>query len=425
MKRIDILWLIEHVAREMEVAIIAKYFLEKKYNFSVEIRHIYLHAENNMHTIYPRIVLLPFFYKAKDLAVEEYLNLWKDAIFINLAWEQMFYKAHKLIKAPQDKWAREKVIHHAWGKSFKQYLIDHGVKKRNIFFNSNPIYELYSNPLKRIYKTRKDLARIYKIPLNKKWIFFPENYRWAFLSPTKKQKFASEGLSTKNIKSLSAFCNSSLYEVLHWFLDRKKSNYIFILRPRPATTKQQFMNIINKIAGKIPSDVFIIKNESVRNWVLASDVVVSSYSTTLLEASVGEKPSFILEPKPIHPLLRYSWFKFIKSIKAKRELDSIIGSNPNSKNKSLQKWIEKEYFTNPTPIKNLCNYIGKLSRKNTQTINPFLFLRARTLSYLLRIRNSLSKKQYFNYETHENDIFNVSDITEISQKWKPILKMYV
>ena len=81
MKKIDVLLLIEHIAREMDVACAVKCLAEARYGLGIEIRHIYLHARENMKNYQPRIVILPFFYNSKDLAIDDYVKRWPSAIF--------------------------------------------------------------------------------------------------------------------------------------------------------------------------------------------------------------------------------------------------------------------------------------------------------------------------------------------------------
>ena len=48
--------LIEHIAREMDVACAVKCLAEARYGLGIEIKHIYLHARENMKKYQPKVV---------------------------------------------------------------------------------------------------------------------------------------------------------------------------------------------------------------------------------------------------------------------------------------------------------------------------------------------------------------------------------
>ena len=146
-KDCDILWLVEHVARELDTACAIKAIIENNYDISIEIKNIYYHAEEILSSYRPKVVIHPFFYFVDGaLATEDYVKMWPHATHLNLAWEQIHYKAHLEIKAPSDEFSQRSVIHHAWGDFYEKYLLDAGVPDNNIFVNGQPVYQLYKAP---------------------------------------------------------------------------------------------------------------------------------------------------------------------------------------------------------------------------------------------------------------------------------------
>ena len=83
-KKIDILWLVEHVARELDVACAAKCIIEENFGLNVIVGNIYQHAKEFMLQYVPEIVVYPFFYRsAGALAIEDYVKTFrKFGIFL-------------------------------------------------------------------------------------------------------------------------------------------------------------------------------------------------------------------------------------------------------------------------------------------------------------------------------------------------------
>ena len=75
----------------------------------------------------------------------------------------------------------------------------------------------------------------------------------------------------------------------------------FILRPRPIVSASAYREAF-KNEGVAPGpSVRIIKDGPIREWIHAADMVMSSFSTTLLEAAVAGKPAYAIEPVPFVP----------------------------------------------------------------------------------------------------------------------------
>jgi len=182
MKKIDILYLYEHVDRELDVACIVKIYLEQRHGLNAEIvQHPFgqLSPDLNLDGARPRVVAMPHAYYTP------YLLDWPKATYVSLMWEQLFYKGNRLVKIPRGTFALKHVLHHAWGEFSSDYLQEVGVPKDHIFVNGNMAYALYGEPYCGYYTGRAELARRYGLDPNKRWIFFPENYNWAFYTEEK------------------------------------------------------------------------------------------------------------------------------------------------------------------------------------------------------------------------------------------------
>ena len=117
-----------------------------------------------------------------------------------------------------------------------------------------------------------------------KWVFFPENFGWAFYSKEMLQQMVNDGQSVEQVNFMNNFCKEYFASTIKWLIRLAEEEEIeLIFRPRPATSVQDIEEAITNSVTKLSSAFRIIKEETVKDWIYASDIVLSSYSTTLIE----------------------------------------------------------------------------------------------------------------------------------------------
>jgi surface carbohydrate biosynthesis protein len=365
-KKISVLLLLEHIDREMDVACAIKYLAKLHFGVDIVIRHIYLHANKVLAKYSPSVVVFPFFYRSSDLAIDRYTEMWPDSIFFNLSWEELFYKANLKVKAPGDNFTRTNVIHHAWGNFFKDYLMDNGVPAGNIFLNGNPVYQLYQKPYKNYYMDRNFLAKKYGLDSSARWIFLPENYKWAFVPDYNIAKFIAEGGNPTEFKTMKSFCIESLNLLLSWCVEASRTeNVEIIFRPRPAVNSKIVTEFFNKNIGKNSRWLHFIKGETVRDWILSADLTISSFSTSLIEAAIADKPIFMVEPISLPESLHCDWYKHVPRLYSFDDFKRMCRYKKETDSKGeLKNWAEKEMLSKGDPIFNLTRFLKNLVDKS-------------------------------------------------------------
>jgi len=427
LKKINVLYLVEHVAREMDVACAVKAILEEKYQCSVAIRHIYYDLKKTLNDFQPDVIVFPFFYKDTDLAMDECLALYPGSTYLNLTWEELYYPTNVQLKVPKGEHALHDVFHHVWGDFFRDYLLSHGVTPDHIIVNGQPAYQLYFLPYCLYYKNRQQLAEEYGLDLKKHWVFIPENYRWGFIDDGKVERLVRDGASRDEIITIRDFCQRSVYLLMEWSMRFARENDIeVIFRPRPATQISEVEAMARKILKDneiMPVRFHILKNDSVREWILSSDIVISSYSTTLIEAAIVDKPIFMFEPLQIPASLKCSWYNNIPRIVSYEDFSqAIFGSAPDSGNDSLKKWALNMMLSHGDPIDRLASIIADLVKRQSQ--NPIQdknqFFKFPFIGHFIT-NLKMRKKFSVNPRTHESDHFSDKDVRMATIKWKKIL----
>jgi hypothetical protein len=440
MKTVDILYFIEHAARELDIACAVKHLALSRYDISIEIRSIVLDLETTLTVFSPQIVVLPYCVSIKGQNLEKIVSQWPDARYINLSFEQLLGKAQKQIKAPRDDFAQDYVIHHAWGDFFQDFLLESGVPQSNVLVNGNPSYALYCDPYKRYYgDVRADLANKFDLDPEKRWVFVPENYGWAFFENHMLRDRIKRGFDAEHAFIYRDFSVDSLRTATQWWSAGAKLDDVeLIVRPRPAVPRDIFVDKIRSLAGEIPDELHVIKYGSVREWILASDIVVSSYSTTLLEASIAQKQLYMLMPYPFPEFIQVDWNDLADKVKTESEFLTLIQQPYLDENwKPLEAWINKTMMSHGDPIANLAGFFSKILSGEIYVPQPAPLLSELSrpsFSKLIRpvrkfgwtaMQRGLSligvKTQAQVWNPHETDLITTDDVAERVGRWKEVL----
>lgn len=359
MQTIDLVYLYEHAARELDVACAVTAGLRQR-GVRVEIVHWPTGFPGVVNRIWPRAVALPFCYT--EQSYEALLAYWCQAIFFNLTWEQLFYLGNQTAKTPRGEFALQHVSHHAWSEPYAAFLRASGVPEQFIFLNGQPAYALYDEPYRQNFISRAELAARYQLDPMRRWIFFPENYNWAFYSQATLESFIANGQSPEDVRIMREFCDMSLKVVLQWCNQAaQEENIELILRPRPSTLRQEFDAFVSRVLQEIPAHLHIIQEESVREWILASEVVISSHSTSLIEAALAGKKIYILEPLPIPSALHVDWHDLVVRIRTDREFLRVCAGSDFGDAQSLAEWARKTFLSQGDAIHRLVDYLADLA----------------------------------------------------------------
>ena len=89
MKPVDIVYFVEHIARELDIACAVKAILEREGGASVEIASISHQLENVLSDYHPRVVALPYCVAVHEAGLDKIVRQWPGAHYINLAYEQV------------------------------------------------------------------------------------------------------------------------------------------------------------------------------------------------------------------------------------------------------------------------------------------------------------------------------------------------
>ncbi len=434
-QKVDIIYLYEKAHRELDLACAVKFMAEKLYGLRLEIiqqNYGYIEA---FQKYVPRVVVLPFCYQERSHNI--YLWQWRKAVYFNLTWEQLFYPGNRTAKTPRGEFACNHVIHHAWGDFYADFLRKQNIPEKFIFVNGNPVYTLYDEPYRNYFQGRDMLASLYGLDPDKRWIFFPENYNWAFYDESMLKQMIRDGQPAEQVHSMREFSLRSFEAVIKWCSKLNEYDDIeLIIRPRPATILTDFQDRVQNILGPINNRMRIIPNETVREWIMASQLVISSYSTSLIEAAIAGKSSYMLEPLPLPGSLYQNWHELITHISTESQfLDVCHHGTYNEENNKLGNWARSAMMSRGDSIRNIVDYLVKIcqglvplpSKPPARSIllpgtyPPELPLMLAPLYQRLRHRKINQSHAIEVHPEYQDDVTLLSDIPRRLKKWEEIL----
>ena len=440
MKKVDIIYFVEHVARELDIACAVKALLEINTDVSLKIASIAHGLEDVLDIYQPNVVALPYCVALHEAGLDNIVKRWPKAKYINLAYEQVLGKAQKNLNSPKDDFAREYVAHHAWGDFFAKYLHTNNVPKQHVVVNGNPSYSLYQYPYKKYYEDQRlELANKFGLDPDKRWVFIPENYGWAFFHDHMVRARIRRGFDPEQAYQYRDFSRQSLYKSTQWWLSASDIDSIeLIIRPRPAIPTERFMETVIEMADNTLEKVHFIKYGTVREWILASDMVISNFSTTLLEAAVAQKPIYMQAPIPFPEFLEADWYEMVEKITSSESFNAIVTQQRFTENwKGLESWVINSMISRGDAISGLVNMLvsvldGELftprALEIVSQINSFSFknvkrsLRKHGWNLFqsgLDFLGIQSKSQ--NWTLHEDDLVSTEAIDLRVRRWKELL----
>ena len=182
MQDVGVLFLVEHVDRELDVVTCLMQKLVSGFGITSQARSYYHDFQHNLALFNPSVVVFPFFYGADHLQPIKYTARWPFAHLVNLGWEQILNKLDVGTKTPRDDVARSRVFHICWTLKHRDFLAKNGVEPGHLPLTGNPVMKLYDDPYRSYFKSREQLAKLYELDSAKKWVLFPESYQFAFFS---------------------------------------------------------------------------------------------------------------------------------------------------------------------------------------------------------------------------------------------------
>ena len=433
--------LVEHVDRELDVVCLARMLLKRNFGIDLEVANVSSDAPSILRGNPPKIVFFSSFYSSEWNLRRDYVSAWPGAKFFSLSWEQIFCSIDLDMHRPLDDYARQKVHYLAWSTDYRDFLIIHGVDPQNITIVGHALYQLYDAPHCQYFKTRSNLAKKFLLDDLKRWIFIPENYGFAFYSDETievvKGGHPVPEAFERDLVAVRQYCRSSMAALGKWAdALAKRDDVEVVFRPRPANNKDDLIRFFRDECGLSAPNFHLIKEETARDWVLASDVVLSSYSTVLIEAALAGKTIRKVEPSPLPGPLCYDWCELITSVTSLEDMVAVASPRTHDGGSAaLREWAKARFFLPEDPVSCLVKEIAKRTTAAYEDMaevprGPYKQVMPAWLGVLDRVagpatRDRLYRKFVPGYthkiSGHERDFFDRREVDRRTRKWREVI----
>lgn len=395
-KNIDIVFFIEHKDREIQsIKLIAKK-LNNEFGYKSIILSTVFHAHKLL-SLKPKIIIFPYLLNQNDWPIRLAFKLYGNSVeYMTMNWEQLLFPVNQKYKKPQDNFVKNQVLHIAWDEDFKKFLTINSVKNQNIKITGNPAHEVLNLQKNNYDYWRKKFSDKYSLNINKKWIFFPMNYAWAFSSDIIIEGKIKRGYPQKEAWIYREYCRNSLNKFSNLLNQLSQiDNIEVILRPHPSIIEDDYINFFTNIGfNNLSKEIHIIKDFTIHEWIIASDIIGSSLSSSVWDAHLIGKKAFLFDPIEKPDFLKIPWNDKVDKCNSVNDIICYLDSQTEY----------KANFNVINSVNNIANFIDininqkSYSEKNYYNINlkdwTILFKRI-FLKFLLRTNKAKSYKDDF------------------------------
>ncbi|MDR0185531.1 hypothetical protein ETF27_06290 [Prevotella brunnea] len=333
MRKIDILILYEHKARELENSALIATELERR-GYTTKILNI---SSNSKFYIDSKVVLVPHVYNEFQLRYFTRNDKNSNRNVISMQYEQILSEASEDgIHNPSGQ-AKE-AQHLAWGQVQVDRYLSHGIKPEHIHDVGSVAMDLFRPEFKDYFLSKEQIAKEFKIDIDKQWILFISSF--SYVNRSEEEIKRLECLNP-NARIFSDFSNKSYKEILVWLRKaaEKHPEKIFIYRRHPAERDNEHLH---EIENSI-SNFRCINAYSMRQWAVISDKIYNWYSTSLADIYFAGKPCYILRPVTVPEGL---------------EVSIMLGGVFINSNDDFEKTIDEDDYSFPVLDKNVTRFFS-------------------------------------------------------------------
>lgn len=288
--RVDFLFIYETKVREIESICLIAQELESR-GYSVGIMDMWTPlVKGQKHKLSTEVLIVSAVYSDKSL-YQLLSKIQGAAKVLNLQWEQVY--CERDITSPVSPWKMlgdtHKIAHISWGNvNYEKLTRIDGIEAQLVKKVGHVGLDFLRPELRDFYLSREELFRESDIDANSKVCLFISSFSLVNLP---------ENIYEEELRVFANVSLSSQDIVLQWIMKALEENedITFVYRPHPAEAgNEKILNLQKK-----NKRFRVIRDYSVKQWIIASDVIYNWYSTSMAEIYAAGKSCFILRPEPM------------------------------------------------------------------------------------------------------------------------------
>lgn len=310
MKNIDIIIFIEHLDREIIVSKLLKFELEKL-GLKVIIASIMYETPSILYNYKPKAIITPYIGFGKNSICDRFSKVYNTEIkYFNINYEQILFPFTGSFKVPKYTMAKEHQINFCWGENFKEFLLNSGVLKENLFISGRPYSAAIKAKNNDKVNIRKSILKNNKLQEDRKIIFIALTDSLAMNDFKKVERIVKKDGDYSALKKQIEWDKNTIIQLLRiiesFKHDESFNHYNIVLRPHPTIEVKDYQKLINTLNIDLPNNFFILKNSDAISWLISCDYFITNYSTLILDAIEINKPVFTINSNDTSEI-EYLW----------------------------------------------------------------------------------------------------------------------
>jgi surface carbohydrate biosynthesis protein len=376
-RRVDFLFNYEHKAREMESIGLIKNELERR-GYSVGLSNTYEEQRVQFtERRNARVVIAPALYNDASLFAFVYRVAGACRKVVNMQWEQALTNQDESDPGfyQNPKGAARDAVHLCWGEEPRQRLLRAGVPADKAKIVGPVQMDVLRPEMRSFHLSRDELGARFDLRSDREWVLFISSFTFVNMSS---EEFETEVKSVGSwLKDFVLLSRQSQDAILAWMVEACTAHpeRVFIYRPHPSETADPRLEAL----AREHENFRVIKEHSVRQWIVCCDRIFTWYSTSAAEAFFAGKPCAVLRPVPIPVELDVSIFRGAAMISHREQFfQALAGETPAA----LDPDLIRRYFAvdpeRPTYAR-ICDLLEEIHHSSALDMPPIS--RARALYY--------------------------------------------
>lgn len=301
------LYIYEHSDREFYIASQVKAYLTDC-GYYCDISSLAFDFSYKVLSSRPDCVILPFLPKS-DTPLGKFI-LKSNLNFLVMNWEQYLSESSSNYRSNilKDYSRFDNVSFLSWTKSFTSFLVSNDIPLSRVYKTKD--YNLMF--IERYNHTRTSLRKNVLGDYNT-LVFCPMNYAWAFVGDNYVSSRVANGYNEKIAYEYIEYSKKCLYKFVVSIQNFAISNprTLVIIRPHPSVS----VNSYTQLFSNMPENIIVSKDGEPRDLLIASDCLVTSWSTMALHKHLSGGRSVLFTPYNRPSFLNVSWNDFLPNVK--------------------------------------------------------------------------------------------------------------
>lgn len=321
------------------------------------------------------ILIIPNCYTAENYHFYRYMTNAKNAIIINLQYEQVLSKNWEEIGYHNPKGDAKKAVTLCWGNNTYQRLLSNGVSEENLKITGAIHLDFLNSKFSSYYLSKNKIAKIFDLDTKKKWVLYISGFTVAadngIVANGLLNSFKENKDSIQDFIEVSKNSRKITLEWLQKLLEEDENVYL-LYRLHPNEIKDK---TLSRIEEKYYGRFICIQNYSIKQWIYVSDIVITWFSTSIVESFYANKNCYILRPIDISKNMDsviYMDADVISNYTKLKEIVSKRGENFSIEHFPISQKLISDYYNNDNQLAyiKVADVIEEMSSRNKERL-PF------------------------------------------------------